>query len=207
MLTYTNMKSARKKVKWWDEISNWWTDDIWAEPWMSRSWSVKIQGKTLWAEGMADSGSQRWGPSWRSRWRKSQGSWGLLNFWECAAAAAAAKSLQLCPTLWDPRDGSPPGSPVPGILQARTLEWVPISFSNNQPRKHIKKQRHYFANKGSPSQGYGFSSGHVWMWELDYKDSWAPKNGCFWTVVLEKTFESPLDCKEIKWVNPKGNQL
>jgi len=63
-----------------------------------------------------------------------------------------------------------------------------------------------FANKGPSSQGYGFSSGHVWMWELDYKESWAPKSGWFWTVVLEKTLESPLDCKEIQPVNPKGNQ-
>ena len=71
MLTYTNMKSARKKVQWWDGISNWWTDDIWAEPWTSRSWSVKLQDETLWAEGMADSGSQRWGLAWRSRWTKT----------------------------------------------------------------------------------------------------------------------------------------
>ena len=73
-------------------------------------------------------------------------------------------------------------------------------------RQHIKKQRHYFANKGPSSQGYGFSSGHVWMWELDYKESWAPKNWCFWTVVLKKTLENPLDCKEIQPVHPKGNQ-
>ena len=63
-----------------------------------------------------------------------------------------------------------------------------------------------FANKGLSSQSYGFSSGHVWMWELDYKESWAPKNWCFWTVVLEKTLESPLDGKEIQPVHPKGNQ-
>ena len=69
-----------------------------------------------------------------------------------------------------------------------------------------KKQRHYFANNGPSSQGYGFSCGHVWMWEVDYKESWMPKNWYFWTVVLEKTLESPLDCKEIKPVNPKGNQ-
>ena len=67
-------------------------------------------------------------------------------------------------------------------------------------------QRHYFANKGPSSQGCGFSSSHVWMWELDYKESWALKNWCFWTVVLEKTLESPLDCKEIQPVHPKGNQ-
>ena len=64
----------------------------------------------------------------------------------------------------------------------------------------------YFANKGPSSQGYGFSSGHVWMWELEYKESWRLKNWCFWTVVLEKTLESPLDCKEIQPVHPKGDQ-
>ena len=68
------------------------------------------------------------------------------------------------------------------------------------------KQRHYFANKGPSSKSYGFSSSHVWMWELDYKESWALKNWCFWMVVLEKTLESPLDCKEIQPVHPKGNQ-
>ena len=73
----------------------------------------------------------------------------------------------------------------------------------HQPRQHIKKQRHYFANKGLSSQSYGFSSGHVWMWELDYKESWVLKNWCFWTVVLEKTLDSPLDCKEIQPVHPK----
>ena len=70
----------------------------------------------------------------------------------------------------------------------------------------IKKQKHYFASECPYSQSYGFSSVHVWMWELDHKESWAPNNWCFWTVVLEKTLESPLDCKEIKQVNPKGNQ-
>ena len=67
-------------------------------------------------------------------------------------------------------------------------------------------QRHYFANKDLFSQGYIFSSSHVWMWELDYKENLAPKKWCFWNVVLEKTFESPLDCKEIQPVHPKGNQ-
>ena len=73
-------------------------------------------------------------------------------------------------------------------------------------KKKIKKQWHYFVNKSPSSQGYGFSNGHVWMWELDYKESWAQKNWCFWTEVLEKTLESPLDCKEIESVHPKGNQ-
>ena len=70
--------------------------------------------------------------------------------------------------------------------------------SYNQSRQHIKKQRHYFANKGLSSQGYGFSSSHVWMWELNYKESWAQKNWCFWTMGLENTLESPLGCKEIQ---------
>ena len=83
---------------------------------------------------------------------------------------------------------------------------TPWKKSYDQPRQHIKKQRHYFANKGLSSQGYGFSSSHVWMWELDYKESWVQKNWCFWIVVLEKTLESPLDCKEIKPIHRKGNQ-
>ena len=70
----------------------------------------------------------------------------------------------------------------------------------------FKKQRHYIANKGLSSQGYGFSSGHVWMWELDCEESWAPKNLWFWIVVLEKTLESPLDCKEVQPVHPKRGQ-
>ena len=68
------------------------------------------------------------------------------------------------------------------------------------------RERHYFADKGPSSQSYGFSSGRVWMWELDYKENWVLKNWCFWTVVLEKTLESPLDSKEIQPVHSKGNQ-
>ena len=77
---------------------------------------------------------------------------------------------------------------------------------NQKPRQHIKKQKHYFTNKGLSSQSYGFSSGHVWTWEMDYKESWVLKNWCFWTVMLEKTPESPLDCKEIQLAHPKWNQ-
>ena len=83
---------------------------------------------------------------------------------------------------------------------------TPWKESYDQPRQHVEKQRHYLANKGLSSQGYGFSSGHIWMWELDCEESWVPKNWCFWTVVLEKTLESPLDCKEIQPVHPKGDQ-
>ena len=83
---------------------------------------------------------------------------------------------------------------------------APWKKSYDQPREHIEKQRHYFADKGPSSQSYGFSSSYVCMWELDYKESQAPKNWCFWTVVLEETVENPLDCKETQPVHPKGNQ-
>ena len=78
--------------------------------------------------------------------------------------------------------------------------------SCENPRQHIKKQRYYFAYKSLSSQNYGFSSSHVWMWELDSKKGWVLQNSWLWTMVLEKTLESPLDCKDIKPVNPKGNQ-
>ena len=107
--------------------------------------------------------------------------WQILIFW-------APKSLQMVMKPWN----------------KKTL--TPWKASYDQLRQHIKKQRHYFVNKGPSSQSYGFSSGRVWMWELDCEESWAPKNWCFWTVVLEKTLESPLDCKEIQPVHPKGNQ-
>ena len=84
---------------------------------------------------------------------------------------------------------------------------APWKKSYDQPRKYIKKQRHYFADKGLCSQSYGLTSSHLWMWELDHNKGWALKDWCFWTVVLEKTLESPLDCKEIQSVHPKGNQL
>ena len=83
---------------------------------------------------------------------------------------------------------------------------APWKKSYSQPWQHIKKQRHYFADKGLSCQSYGLSSSHVWMWELDYKESWVPKTWCFWTVVLEKTLESPFDWKAIQQVHPKGNQ-
>ena len=83
---------------------------------------------------------------------------------------------------------------------------APGKKSCDKPRQHIKKQRHYFADKGLSSQSYGFSSSHVWMWKLDDKENRTLKNWCFWTVVLEKTLENPLDHKVIKPVNPKGNQ-
>ena len=100
---------------------------------------------------------------------------------------------------------------APKSLQMLTaaMKWkmlVPWKKSYDQLGQHIKKQGHYFANKVPSSQSYGFSSSHIWMWELDHKESWAPKNWCFWTVVLEKTLDCPLDCKEIQPVHLKGNQ-
>ena len=83
---------------------------------------------------------------------------------------------------------------------------TPWKESYDQPTQHIEKQRHYFANKSLSSEGYGFSNSHVRMWELDCEESWVQKNWCFWTVVLEKTLESPLDCKEIQLVHAKGDQ-
>ena len=81
----------------------------------------------------------------------------------------------------------------------------PWKKSYDQPRQHIKKRRHYFANKGPSSQSYSFSRSHVWMWELDRNEGWTLKNWCFQIVVLEKTLESPLDGKEMKPVKSKGN--
>ena len=112
---------------------------------------------------------------------KQQKQWQTLFFW-------APKSLQIVTAAKKFKD-------------ACSLE-----ENYDQPRQHIKKQRHYFASKGPSSQSYGFPSSHVWMWELDYKESLAPKNCCFWTVLLEKTLESLLDCKKIQSVHPKGNQ-
>ena len=113
-----------------------------------------------------------------NRWGKQ---WLTLFFW-------APKSLQMV------------------IAAMKFKDAYSLEGSYGQPRQHIRKQRHYFVNKGPSSQGYGFPSDHVWMWELDYKESWVLENWCFWTVVLEKTFESPLDCKEIQPVHPEGDQ-
>ena len=114
--------------------------------------------------------------------------------------------------LWSPTlhaDALPTEPPVKQEIINSKGKWeflIPWKKSHDQPRQQIKNQRHYFANKGPSSQSYAFSSSHVWMWELDYKESWALKNRCFWTVVLEKTLESALDCKEIQPVHPKGDQ-
>ena len=114
-------------------------------------------------------------------------------------------------------------------IDGETLETVRLYFGgskittdgdcSHEIKRHLLLGRKAMTNLDSILKGrditlptkvhlvsYGFSSSHVWMWELDYKESWAPKNWCFWTVVLEKTLENPLDCKEIQPVHPKGNQ-
>ena len=96
--------------------------------------------------------------------------------------------------------------PLQMVTAAMKLKKHLLLGRKTMPKHYIKDQIHYFANKGLYSQSYGFSSSHVWMWELEHKEGWMPKNWCFWTMVLEKTLESPLDCKEIKSVDSKGNQ-
>ena len=99
------------------------------------------------------------------------------------------------------------GSKITWWLQPWNLRMVvPWKESCDKHRQHIKKQRRHFADKILCSQSYCFSRSHVWMWKLDHKEGWALNNWCFWIVVLEKTPENPLYCKEIKPVNPKGNQ-
>ena len=93
-----------------------------------------------------------------------------------------------------------------GVLILEYLSTLSHLCISTSLKMHIKKQKHYFANKGPSSQSYCFSSSHVWMWVLGCKECWVPKNWYFWTVVLENTLESPLDYKEIKPVLPKGNQ-
>ena len=120
--------------------------------------------------------------------------------WNSPGQNIGVGSLSLFQGIF-PTQGSNPCPHCRQILYQLRHEGSPFTAI-----QHIKKRRHYFANKGPSSQGYGFSSSHVWMWELDYKESWAPKNWFFWTMVLEKTLESPLDGKEIQPVPPKGNQ-
>ena len=98
------------------------------------------------------------------------------------------------------------GSKITADGDNREIKGCSLEENYDKPRWHNKKQRHHFADKGLSSQSYGFSSSHVWVWELDHKEGWVPRNWFFWTVVLEKTPESPLDSKEIKLVNSKGNQ-
>ena len=130
--------------------------------------------------------------------------WGAQKSLQMVTATMKLKdACTLEEKLWPTRDGGAWWAAVYGVAQI----WTQLKrLSSSSSRQLIKKQRHYFVNKGPSSQGCGFSSSHVWMWELDYKESWALKSWCFWTVVLEKTLKSPLDAKEIQPVHLKGNQ-
>ena len=129
--------------------------------------------------------------------------------WTIKKAAAAAKSLQSCPTLCDPIDGSPPGSAIPGILQARTLGWVAISFSSPWKWKVKVKLLSRVLLLATPWTAAYQAPLSMGLSRQEYWSGchcWVLKNWCFWTVALEKTLESPLDCKETQPVNPKGNK-
>ena len=105
-----------------------------------------------------------------------------------------------CSCLENPRDGGAWWAAIYGVAQSQTrLKQLSSSSSSSSSSS--------FANNGLSSQSYGFSVSHEWMWELDYKESWAPKNCCFWIVVLDKTLKSPLDCKEIELFNPKYSEI
>ena len=135
--------------------------------------------------------------------------WGCLKWWE-EGEVHGPQNVLTKPS------GSHSGDLAGLSRKESLLSWLNIRYvstkqapwkkSYDQPRQHIKKQRYYFADKGQYNQSYGFSSGHVQMWELAHKEGWVPKNWCFWTVVLEKTLESLLDSKEIQLVYSKGNQ-
>ena len=151
----------------------------------------------------------RWQPTRLSRPWDSPGKntgVGCHFLLQCMKVKSESEVTQSCPTLWEPMDYSLPGSPVHGIFQARVLEWGAIAFSMTNLDSCIKNQRHHFANKGLYNQSYGFSISYGQMWGLLHKEGWALKNWCFQIVVLEKTLQSPFDCKEIKPANPKGNQ-
>ena len=119
---------------------------------------------------------------------------------QCMKVKSESEVAQSCPTLATPRTAVYQAPPSMGLSRQKYWSGVPLSY--DQPKWHIKRQRHYFANKGPSSQSYGFSSSHVWMWKLDCEESWALRNWCLCTAMLEKTVESPLDCKEIKPVHP-----
>ena len=125
------------------------------------------------------------------------------NAWKWKVKVKSLSRVRLLAIPWTIAFQAPP--PM-GFSRQEYWSGVPLLSPYDQPRQHIKKQRHYFVSKDPSSQSYGFSSGHIWMWKLDHKEDWTPKNLCFWTVVLEKTLESPLDCKQIQPVNPKRNQ-
>ena len=131
--------------------------------------------------------------------------WSPMFNW--SSSKQALVSTFVCTDLWCVKGWTKGGWSNNDLSKTlKPSNCAPWKKSHDQPRQHIGKQRHYIAYTGPSSKGYGFSSGHVWMWELDCEESWVPKNWCFWTVVLEETLESPLACKKIQPVHPKGDQ-
>ena len=142
-----------------------------------------------------------------SRWGHPTISSSVVPFSSCLQSFPASGSFQIS-QLFASGGQSIGVSASASVPPMNTQDCFPLGWTgwiSLQSRQHIKKQRHHFAYKGPSSQSYGFSSGHVWMWELDYKEDWKLKNWCFLTVVLEKTLESPLDSKEMKPVHRNGN--
>ena len=162
--------------------------------------------------------------AWKIPWMEEPGglqSMGSLGVWPDWATSLSLFTFMHWRRKWQPTPVFLPGeSQGRGTLMGCRLwgcrvghDWsdlaaatAPWKESYDKPRQPIKKQRHYFADKCLYSQSYGFSSDHVWMWELDHKEGWVPKNWHFQIMVVEKTLESTLDCKEIQPVHPKGNQ-
>ena len=128
------------------------------------------------------------------------------NTWKWKVKGKSLSRVRLFPTPWTAAYQAPP--PM-GFSRQEYWSGLPLPspegklWQTYKPRQHIKKQKHHFADKGPYSQSCGFSSSRVRMWELDYIESWVPKNWCFWTVVLEKILKSPLDCNEVQPVCPK----
>ena len=139
---------------------------------------------------------------WYRRMPEGHGLGDLLGAWHCTRHWEHSGSTFRGDRSWS----NSQISQIVAVINAnRDVSRAPWKESYDKPRQSVKKQRHHFANKGPPSQSYGFSSSHVQIWELNHKEYWAPKNWCFWIMVLEKTLESPLDWK-INPVNLKGNQ-
>ena len=172
--------------------------------WLLRSWGDARSSHLPLPKMNKETGlaPNSWGTQERNEVREPRG-WHLpihrtLNSltWYLIFDVQTACSL-CCKLLYSLTSSLPPWSSFFRVTEKKSYD---------PPRQHIKKQRHYFANKGPPSQSYGFSNSHVWMWELNHKENWVLKNWCFSTVLLEKTLESPLDCKKIQPVHSKGNQ-
>ena len=195
------------EVSWWEKLAG----GIWILFWWAGPYSVNLQSDFL-LMGRAVSP-----PCCLARGQTMVGIMKVMSFTTFTHTVGFSAS--------DPSAGHCRPRPLPetpGYSQAMLVQFLlgtlllsPGSWctqflfmlsKSDKPREHIENRDIHFVDKGLSSQSYGFSSSHLWMLELDHKESWALKNWCFWTVVLEKTLESPLDCKEIKPINPKRNQ-